>query len=445
MSTLLTRLKRVSSQLPAGTIPIGLGLFINGIVTYAFLILPVRTDRIDKVQLGFLTNLWFLTFTLAPGVLMPLEQELGRAISARMHHGLGSLPLVKRAAALAAGLVAILTVLALAFAPLYLKKGFGGSTTMLAIFVVSLPTYAAYYLLRGVLSGSHTFKSYGWLLGAEGILRIGMCIALIVLGASGESWYSATLILAPMLTVMWLIKKEHRVVTPGPSAPWSELTNALGFLIIGQLFAQVLMNAAPIAASFLGTTDADHQDATVYKNGFLIARVPLYLFAAVQAALLPQLSRLIAAGKVNEFRNGMKKVFLIITAVTLSFTIGAGALGPFVIRTLYGADFNLPRLTFVLLGLASGAFMFATALAQGLIAIARYKDVAVVWFLGALTFVAALPLAHEIQLKVNIAFLLGSCVSALLSALYLERRLQHLSPGPHTEFLRDDAELMIEP
>ncbi len=66
------------TPLPEGTIPVGIGLLLAGFATYAFF-------RVGTVAVGGpdefepLASLWFVTFALAPGLFLPLEQELGRA------------------------------------------------------------------------------------------------------------------------------------------------------------------------------------------------------------------------------------------------------------------------------------------------------------------------------------------------------------------------------
>ena len=45
---------------------------------------------------------------------------------------------------------------------------------------------------------------------------------------------------------------------------------------------------------------------TQFAYGVLLARIPLFMFQAVQAALLPRLSRLAARGELGEFRAGLR-------------------------------------------------------------------------------------------------------------------------------------------
>jgi peptidoglycan biosynthesis protein MviN/MurJ (putative lipid II flippase) len=90
---------------------------------------------------------------------------------------------------------------------------------------------------------------------------------------------------------------------PGPPAPYAEVTPNLGWLLLGSVFAAALVNAGPLAATLLATDDEKHL-VTQFTYGVLLARIPLFLFQAVQAALLPRLSRLAARNEIAEFRSG---------------------------------------------------------------------------------------------------------------------------------------------
>ena len=82
----------------------------------------------------------------------------------------------------------------------------------------------------------------------------------------------------------------------GPEAPWNEVTQNLGWLLIGTVFSAALLNAGPVTAKFLASED-QHAAVNQFAYGVLLARIPLFLFQAVQAALLPRLARL--AARVN--------------------------------------------------------------------------------------------------------------------------------------------------
>src|ERR1700759_616861 len=81
--------------LPDGTLAVGVGLVVSGITTYLFQILAFR--GLSKPDYGALNALWVFVFVLAPGIFLPVEQEVGRALASRRTHGIGGAPVVRRA------------------------------------------------------------------------------------------------------------------------------------------------------------------------------------------------------------------------------------------------------------------------------------------------------------------------------------------------------------
>ena len=82
---------QLRSSVPEGTIPVGISLLIAGLATYAFF--KVGTVAVGGVdEFAPLASMWFAVFALAPGFFLPLEQELGRALSGRRAVGEGGRP-----------------------------------------------------------------------------------------------------------------------------------------------------------------------------------------------------------------------------------------------------------------------------------------------------------------------------------------------------------------
>src|SRR5215207_1262805 len=118
------------NPLPEGTMAVGLGLVISGIATYGFLSITKRAlgeDLFAPVSL-----LWFLTFILAPGFFLPVEQEVGRALAHRRALGQGSRPVVRRAAILEGILLVAITVVMLIISPLLVSHLFDGYWVLFA-------------------------------------------------------------------------------------------------------------------------------------------------------------------------------------------------------------------------------------------------------------------------------------------------------------------------
>src|SRR4051794_35194797 len=105
------------ARVPRNPLYVACGLAVSGAAVYAFLAVSGRA--LGPAAYAPLAALWALVFLLGPGLFGPLEQELARALSSRRAAGVGSAPVIRRAA-LAGGCFALaLALLTLALsAPL---------------------------------------------------------------------------------------------------------------------------------------------------------------------------------------------------------------------------------------------------------------------------------------------------------------------------------------
>jgi O-antigen/teichoic acid export membrane protein len=212
------------------------------------------------------------------------------------------------------------------------------------------------------------------------------------------------------------------VLEEGPEASWSELTPNLGWLLVGSVFAAALLNAGPLAANALKTSDAQNALVTQLSTGVIIARVPLFLFQAVQAALLPKLARLSAQGLHDDFVRGFRKLMTLVLIVGGAAIVGAFLLGPFIVKVFFDSD--LSRRTLTMLALSSALYMVALALAQAIIALRGHAKVAIGWVIGMVVFlaVAAIP-NDDLLLRVELALVAGSLGAMIVFGLVLRAML----------------------
>src|SRR5260370_29261804 len=138
-------------------------------------------------------------------------------------------------------------------------------------------------------------------MGAEGVIRLLPVIVLAAAGVPNPLWYGLCLAFPPALATLVALRGQRNLLPPGPDAPWSELSVNLGYLLFGSLFAQMLSYAPFLGAQVLAST---RQRAAVadFIVGLFLSRIPILLFQAVQAALLPKLAGLASAGRVEDFR-----------------------------------------------------------------------------------------------------------------------------------------------
>jgi O-antigen/teichoic acid export membrane protein len=415
--------------LPEGTYAVGIGLLISGLTAYAFQILAFKA--LPKTEYAALNGLWIFVFVVAPGFFLPLEQEVGRAVADRRSRGIGGGPVVRKAAfagaVLAGGLVLLSLVLA-ALTPL-VDRLFHGQESLLLCFVIALGTYAVQHITRGTLSGNGRFGPYGMILAAEGILRVLPVVILYAAGIENLLWYGLALAIPPVLSSIISLRGQHDLLAPGPPAEWSELSTNLTLLFLGSLTAQALSYSAALGAILLAKGPIERAEAADFIVGFFIARIPILLFQAIQAALLPKLAALAGAGRHADFRSGLKKLLVIVVGVGAIGVVAGATIGPIAGEILFGDKFHLDNLDLGLLAAGSGLFILALTLAQALIALLGHARALIAWCIGlAVCVMVTIGSSSDLFLRVELGFLFGCGAAALCMALLLVGRLRAESP-----------------
>lgn len=393
--------------IPEGTISIGVGLLIAGVTIYIFF--KIGQQALGQEEFKPLVSLWFVMFAIAPGFFLPVEQELSRAIAHRRALGQGTTPVVKKVALLCGAIVAFLVALILVLSPVINDNLFEDHSIITASLAIAIVSYGLLYFTKGLSSGLGKFPAYGFIVGSDGAIRVIACMILLVAGVTALSAYSIIIVITPIIGVTIIYLGGHLRTDPGPPAGWSEITENLVWLLGGSIFAAALVNAGPITVDLLG----DKSDAirvTQFGNAVLLTRVPLFLFQAVQAALLPRLTRLAARGDLDEFKVGFRRLVILVFGVGVIGIVGAFLVGPFFLDLVYSG--GIDRRTLTLLALASAIYMMALAIAQAVIALRGHRHVALGWLLAFVSYVAsAWSVSDDLFLRVEIALVVSSAVA----------------------------------
>ena len=418
--------------IPEGTVPVGIGLLVAGVASYAFF--KVGQQALGQEDFKPIVALWFATFALAPGFFMPIEQEVGRALAHRRALGQGGGPVIKKVIPLTIAFTLLVSILVLAGSPWLTRDFFEGYGLVTAALILAFVGYAPAHLARGICSGSGRFVDYGIVMGMDGATRISGCILLWLVGVKVVGAYAMVVALAPLLGVGIVYFRGALRTDDGPPATWAEITPNLGWLLGGSVLAAALVNAGPIGIDILARPD-QAELVTRFGNGVLLARVPLFLFQAVQAALLPRLARLAASGDLGEFRLAFRRLVVVVVGVAIIGVSGSALAGPRILEVVY--EGGLDRRTLTLLALGSGVYMLALATAQAVIALHGHKWVALGWLCGMGSFVLVTWLASDdLYLRVEYASVVSSFCALAVFAVALRSRL---AAGD-----RPDVESMIE-
>jgi O-antigen/teichoic acid export membrane protein len=399
---------------------VGAGIIVTAITAYVFVIVADR--GLSDAQYSAFGAFWGFIFVAGPGLFLPLEQEVGRALAHRRAQGIGGGPLVNRAARLGAILTAAMVVIALVTAPLYVDGQFHGNWLLVASLAVGLVGFYCMHTVRGTLSGNARFRPYGEMLATDGIVRLLGALVLWIIGVDNAGAYGLCIALSPFVAVLVALRGQKELLLPGPPAPYSELSNALGWLLAGSVLMQVLGYSSLLGVNLL-KDPGDTVAVAAFTSAFFVARIPPLLFQAVQGTLLPKLANLAGAGRHDDFRTGLKQLLVIVVGIAVFGTVAAFAIGVPVGEILF-PPFDISSVDLGLLAAGMGVFIIALTVAQALLALKGHRPAALAWLLGVLVFVAVAAGISDLEKRVEIGFLVGAAASTTFMAVSLARRMR---------------------
>lgn len=400
------------------SVAIGLGVF--GLSTYGYL--GLAGQGLGHVVFAPLSVLWVLLNGIGIGLFLPFEQELGRRTAERRAVGQGNAPVVRQSLVAVGGLLAVVALVTAAGADALSSRLFGGNGELVPLFVLALAGMAASYVARGLLAGNGRFGPYGAQLAVDGVLRVAGAWVLFALGSTDVVAYGAILVVAPVLAVLLTTSRPATLVQAGPPQAARVAAMALGFLIVASLLSQALANAGTIVVQLLAAP-TETGVTSDFLGALVIARVPLFLFAAVQAVLLPGLAGAIGAGDVATFRHRVELVGAATVTLGVLGTIAVWLVGAPLMR-MFGPDFSIDRDVITLIAASGAAFMIALAAAQALLALGAERLVLISWAIGLGTLVLACFWQGPLAARAAWAMLDGAVAAmvVMVGALVLAQR-----------------------
>jgi O-antigen/teichoic acid export membrane protein len=418
---------QAAGQLPAGTLSIGAGLAVLGVGSYAHL--AIAGHELTIRGMASVSVLWAIVSCLGIGLFFPVEQELIRHVAARTVGGEGVALAVRRGAALAGCVLLIVVITGLAAARPLADQLFGGDIGMTYALCASFVAVAVVLVGRGVLAGLGRFGGYGTQLGIDGSMRVVLSTALALGHVHSPTAYGLILTAAPLLSAACTARPTLRGLRPGSPIPWPVMCRGFGILIGSSLLAQMVVNVAVIDVDLL----APGRPAAVgaLLAAMVLARVPIFVFASLQAALLPGLASASAAGDLRRFRWLLRRASAAVAALGLSGGVLAAVFGPWLGPLLFGVEHVLHWSDFLLLAFGTTCYMLALVLGQGAIALSRHRDQLLSWIAGGMVLAVVTLLPGQVDLRVEFAYAASSLtVAVLLGLVMLRRRAQFTPPVP---------------
>ena len=428
---------------------LSLGVGATGLVSYAYFALA--SHSLEPADYGRITLLWSAVFITVSVLYRPIEQLLARTVADRDARRAPGAPHLRVAAQVELALAAAFAGLALALRGPIEDGLFDGSAALYWTMVATVLAYAGGYFARGVLAGSRRFLAYGGLLLLEACTRVTFALAVAVGIASGASIVALGMAVAPLasLAVVSALALHGAPATaagrpaavagpgavPGSATPEPEFTLAhgagyAGAVLLVMASEQAFLNAGPLLVNATEAAGGAALAGFVF-NAILIARAPLQLFQAVQAAILPHLARLRARGHLDRFRRSVGVTLRAIAAVAAVVVLALIAVGPEAMDLLFGGEFDYDRGGLALMGVGMGLYLAGATLTQAALADGQAGAAALRWLVALAVFVVVLvvPPIDDRVLQVEVAFATGAL--ALFASLYpLYRRDEGMRERP---------------
>jgi O-antigen/teichoic acid export membrane protein len=447
--------ERAGRSYGAGARILSVGIALTGLLTFAYF--SLASHVLGEVAAKRIDLLWSIMFVIISVIYRPIEQLLSRTIAERRALGRAEhsvrVPIAIQASFALAFLAAALALQA------QLLAVFDHYEALYDVLVIGTLAYAASYFARGWLAGHEYFGLFGGLVFLEALSRLCFALAVALGLASGQTAVAVGIAAAPFVSLVVVpaafARRSQRPRAAARIEPLEELDAALAgpgtegveeavvadelslrqgsgfaFAVSGVMLSeQTLLNAAVLTVDVTSSSGAL---AGIVFNVLLIARAPLQLFQAIQTSLLPHLTGLEATAGREAFARAVRVTVRAIAAFTLAVALGLLAVGPPVMKALFGQSFSYGRVGLALIGLGMGMHLVSGALNQAALARDRARAAAVCWVTAAVAFVAWMlaPLVDDELLRAELGYFGATALLALmLAALY---RRGGRRPGPQT-------------
>ncbi|SDJ20519.1 Membrane protein involved in the export of O-antigen and teichoic acid [Actinokineospora alba] len=402
----------------------GAGVVVVGIAGYVFIALAGHA--FSTADAAALVSFYLIVSIIGPGVFVGLEQETSRSTSAWLAGGRSFRIVARNAVVVGGGLLAVVTVVLAAIGPLLTDEALSGQWGLFVAILITVAASTVMYLVRGLLGGMQRFGGYAATLVVEGITRLLLCVAIVVAGNPDATFYAISIGLGTVLAVVaglpWLRKPHAGAVTDlaeiSDGAGVRAMTRRLVLMVAAAFGFHLVGNLAPIVVTAkLGA--ADTPTAAAFASAFVLVRVPVLLFAVVQAMLLPALTKAATIGDFVTVRSTLGKFLAAVAAIGVPTVALAFLVGPQTVELFFGAQVRLPNGVVGLLAIGTVLILITQVLMPALLALGKNRIVTVAWALGAVVLVGSLSLPFSPMEAGAWAHLAGCGTAALTMAASL--------------------------
>jgi O-antigen/teichoic acid export membrane protein len=390
---------------------VGVAILVGSALGYAVTVTVGRL--LSPGEFTVFITFWGIAFGLG-SALSPIEQEVGR-LSALAALGKGKAGMdtvrsfaVGAAAAAVAGLVLLI--------PGVNERLFTGHYGLGPVILVAGIAFAAQFAVRGLLVGRHQVTPYSWLIVVEAAIRPLLIGLLVVFGLVGMVPLAVAVGVGSFAWLVFLGRASGMIDRGLPGEPWGPVIRRVLVLMLGAALTASVITGYPAMVRLLAPGGDEGRLGALFA-ALTIARVPLLMFAAVQALAVPVVVRL--SSSVDGLRTLRRMLALGTVGALVLAAVGALAgllVGPWLVRLLYGADYQVDGAAVA--GLVWSSVLLATVqlLAAVLVARKQANLVLAVWAVVAVAGALVLALwPGETVLRATLGLVIGPTAGLVIA------------------------------
>lgn len=393
-----------------------------------FIVLIIPARFLTMAETADFLAYWSALFGIT-GSLAGVQNESSRAMATQQtpgdDSGRGGAPILAICVAvgLTLGLLAALTGIG------WLPGIIGpGSNLTLGLFLIALAVagYAGHNAAVGSFLGGGDSGGAALLITVEAVARFVLFVAVAALGwGIGGFWLATALPMTLWVVTLAATGRLRGVAALRARESSGAFTRNLVLAILAGACTSILVNGYP--AVLRATTDESLAAATApAAYAISLTRAPLLVpIISFQGAIVAFFVR-----QQHRVGAALAQALAIVWGLGLTVALGMGLLGPWVMRLLYGAEYDLPGLFMALL--AVGAGMTATLVVAASIAMARGRHALFLsaWVVATVVSVGLLLLPTDLHTRVVLSLVIGPFTGALVALAALAGAARRRGPLP---------------
>lgn len=415
---------------PSATKPISAGrasgiVVASGIAAVsAFLIqvLSARTLPVEENQ-EFLLY-WSLVFGMT-SVVVGMQNEATRAVAAvRASHDSDNQPLRrgrKTPTIIAGGLSwsGLVALGVVATSPWWAERLVPSTSPgVVAIAIVAVIGYGCHSTLLGALAGHREWGLFAGLMGNEALSRL-ILVAVAGIAFTGVLLPMEIAVALPFLSwaVFVLVSTRSRAALQSRSdVGLKQLLSNSGLAIVSSSATAALITGFPALLKLV----SGHQDAALMASLILaisLTRSPIMI--PLQAFQGVAISSFVESG--NSSVRALTKPLGLLAGIGLAGGGVAWAVGPWLMRILFGSAYQLHGVVFAGLMIAAAALASLTLTGTAAIAVSQHRGYSAGWVSAALVSCALLFLPIDVRARAVVALFFGPLIGAIVHLMAISR------------------------